>query len=59
MHIFHDWNKWQEYYRKKYFYPRDNEYLVGKIKPIKIVEKWQKRDCKKCGYTQDRKINNA
>lgn len=48
MHIFHQWTKWEEY---------DQPMLVwlgGKLN--KSIEKWQKRSCIKCGYTQREQI---
>jgi hypothetical protein len=42
----HDWSKWEEF-KKQMFYPG-----VSKMG----IERWQKRTCKQCGYTQEKEV---
>jgi hypothetical protein len=56
MCIFHKWSKWEEYVAVFVVYPGVlyPENMQGK--PFQMNERWQKRTCLKCGYTQRRKV---
>lgn len=51
--LIHDWNKWESYEINSYSKGLDAK---GE-KRIVMIEKRQKRECKKCGKLQDKRIS--
>jgi len=53
MHIFHKWEKWEEYRQSFTIHPG----LLGKDRSVYTsVEEWQKRTCSVCGYVQREEV---
>lgn len=50
MHIFHKWTKWEEYDQTMIV-------IVAKCRVGNSLEKWQKRTCVKCGFTERKPVN--
>lgn len=49
--IFHNWGKWEVFKEDRALFSKKD----GEVKFNYVVEK-QKRICKKCGYTQIKKV---
>lgn len=53
IHLFHNWSKWTQFEQQM------ERRFLETDKTINYVESWQRRNCKICGYTQERKVNNC
>ena len=56
MHLFHRWSKWEEYTIDVALY-LNAKWSIGNHEPVKSMERWQKRTCIICGYTQRKEVD--
>lgn len=56
MHIFHKWTKWEEYDQQMIVIPGIFYPVEQRGKQFRIIEKFQKRTCEKCGFTERREV---
>jgi hypothetical protein len=57
MCLFHKWSKWEQYIWQGVVYPGRLAPKEIQGKAIETTEKWQRRQCQKCGYLQEKEVN--